>query len=60
MTIDEMTFDNVKACALKCPIRLPVRDGLAPVGTGEFGAMMEVSLVNDGPTTICMDTKNKE
>lgn len=31
-----------------------------PVGTGEFGAMMEVSLVNDGPTTICMDTKNKE
>lgn len=31
-----------------------------PVSTGEFGAMMEVSLVNDGPTTICMDTKNKE
>lgn len=31
-----------------------------PVGTGEFGAMMEVSLVNDGPVTICMDTKNKE
>ena len=31
-----------------------------PVGTGEFGAMMEVSLVNDGPTTICMDTKNKD
>lgn len=30
------------------------------VGTGEFGAMMEVSLVNDGPTTICMDTKNKD
>lgn len=31
-----------------------------PVGTGEFGAMMEVELVNDGPVTICMDTKNKE
>ena len=31
-----------------------------PVGTGEFGAMMEVALVNDGPVTICMDTKNKE
>ncbi len=31
-----------------------------PIGTGEFGAMMEVSLTNDGPTTICMDTKNKE
>lgn len=31
-----------------------------PVGTGEFGAMMDVSLVNNGPTTICLDTKNKE
>ncbi len=31
-----------------------------PVGTGEFGAMMQVALINDGPTTICMDTKNKE
>ncbi len=31
-----------------------------PIGTGEFGAMMEVDLLNDGPTTICMDTKNKE
>lgn len=31
-----------------------------PVKTGEFGAMMQVSLVNDGPVTICMDTKNKE
>lgn len=30
------------------------------VGTGEFGAMMEVDLLNDGPVTICMDTKNKE
>ncbi len=31
-----------------------------PIGTGEFGAMMQVELINDGPTTICMDTKNKE
>lgn len=31
-----------------------------PVGTGEFGADMQVSLVNDGPVTICIDTKNKE
>jgi D-tyrosyl-tRNA(Tyr) deacylase len=31
-----------------------------PIGTGEFGAMMQVELLNDGPTTICMDTKNKE
>lgn len=30
------------------------------VATGEFGANMKVSLVNDGPVTICMDTKNKE
>lgn len=31
-----------------------------PVGTGEFGAEMKVELINDGPVTICMDTKNKE
>lgn len=31
-----------------------------PVGTGEFGAMMEVDLLNNGPVTICMDTKHKE
>lgn len=31
-----------------------------PVGTGEFGAMMQVKLTNDGPVTICIDTKNKE
>ena len=30
------------------------------VGTGEFGADMQVKLVNDGPVTICMDTHNKE
>lgn len=31
-----------------------------PVGTGVFGAEMQVELINDGPVTICMDTKNKE
>lgn len=30
-----------------------------PVGTGEFGADMQVSLVNDGPVTICIDSKNR-
>lgn len=29
------------------------------VGTGKFGADMQVSLVNDGPVTIIIDTKNK-
>lgn len=28
-----------------------------PVGTGEFGADMQVALVNDGPVTICIDSK---
>ena len=31
-----------------------------PVATGVFGADMQVALVNDGPVTIIMDTKNKE
>ena len=31
-----------------------------PVGSGEFGAMMKVELINDGPVTIIIDTKNKE
>jgi D-tyrosyl-tRNA(Tyr) deacylase len=30
------------------------------VGTGIFGAEMQVELINDGPVTICMDTKKKE
>ena len=30
------------------------------VATGSFGADMKVMLINDGPVTICMDTKNKE
>jgi D-tyrosyl-tRNA(Tyr) deacylase len=31
-----------------------------PVKTGQFGANMQVSLVNDGPVTIIIDTKNKQ
>ncbi len=31
-----------------------------PVQTGEFGAMMQVSLCNDGPVTIIIDTKDKK
>lgn len=31
-----------------------------PVGTGEFGADMKVRLLNDGPVTILIDSKNKE
>lgn len=31
-----------------------------PIETGIFGAHMEVSLVNDGPVTIILDSKNKE
>jgi D-tyrosyl-tRNA(Tyr) deacylase len=30
-----------------------------PVGTGEFGADMKVELINDGPVTIIIDSKNK-
>ena len=30
-----------------------------PVGTGEFGADMKVALVNDGPVTICIDSKSR-
>ena len=31
-----------------------------PVATGRFGAMMQVALVNDGPVTLLLDTKNRE
>lgn len=31
-----------------------------PIETGTFGADMKVELLNDGPVTICIDTKNKE
>jgi D-aminoacyl-tRNA deacylase len=31
-----------------------------PIGTGVFGADMKVELLNDGPVTIVIDTKNRE
>lgn len=31
-----------------------------PVGTGDFGADMKVALINDGPVTVVIDTKNRE
>lgn len=38
-----------------------VSNGLGKeIGTGQFGADMKVELLNDGPVTICIDTKNKE
>ena len=41
-------------------IRQMENDAGKKVQTGKFGAMMEVSLINDGPVTILIDTKNKE
>ena len=34
------------------------RETVTKVATGEFGAMMDVELVNDGPVTIILDTRN--
>jgi len=36
------------------------KDANTDVQTGEFGADMQVSLINDGPVTIIIDSKNKE
>ena len=36
------------------------RDSASAIKTGEFGADMQVELINDGPVTIIIDTKNKE
>jgi D-aminoacyl-tRNA deacylase len=38
---------------------MELETGIRPK-TGEFGAMMKVHLVNDGPVTIIIDTKQKE
>lgn len=40
-------------------LRMRNQSGLK-IATGEFGAMMDVSLVNSGPVTILIDSKNKE
>jgi D-tyrosyl-tRNA(Tyr) deacylase len=39
---------------------LKFKEHVPHVATGEFGADMQVSLINDGPVTIAIDTKNKE
>jgi D-tyrosyl-tRNA(Tyr) deacylase len=55
--------------ASKPPVAIPLYEKLISqletdlgkkISTGEFGADMKVRLVNDGPVTIVMDTKNKE
>jgi D-tyrosyl-tRNA(Tyr) deacylase len=55
--------------ASKPPVAVPIYEQFVqqlqtdlgkPVATGEFGADMKVSLLNDGPVTIVIDTKNKE
>lgn len=55
--------------AAKPPVAIPLYEAFVkqlsadlgkPVSTGEFGADMKVELVNDGPVTIFIDTKNKE
>lgn len=35
-------------------------ESTCPVSTGKFGEMMDVSLINDGPVTIIIDSKNRE
>jgi D-tyrosyl-tRNA(Tyr) deacylase len=55
--------------ASKPPVAIPLYEKLIrqleadlgkPIGTGEFGADMKVSLLNDGPVTIIIDSKNRE
>lgn len=55
--------------AAKPDIAIPLYEGLTrklgelmgrPIQTGRFGAMMQVSLVNDGPVTLIIDTKVRE
>lgn len=55
--------------ASKPPIAIPLYEAFVTsmeksigkkVQTGQFGADMKVSLINDGPVTIIIDTKNKE
>ena len=55
--------------ASKAPVAVPLYEQFVqqlqadlgkPIATGEFGADMKVSLLNDGPVTIVIDSKNKE
>ena len=38
----------------------PALSGVEQVATGEFGAMMQVALVNDGPVTLVIDSQLRE
>ncbi|EDY22025.1 D-tyrosyl-tRNA(Tyr) deacylase [Chthoniobacter flavus Ellin428] len=55
--------------AAKPPVAVPLYEAMIarlttalgrPVATGRFGAMMQVALVNDGPVTLLLDTKDRE
>jgi D-tyrosyl-tRNA(Tyr) deacylase len=55
--------------ASKPPIAVPLYEAMIqqlenelgkPIQTGKFGADMQVSLLNNGPVTIIMDSKNKD
>ena len=55
--------------ASKPPVAIPLYEQMIaqltqdlekPIATGEFGADMQVQLLNDGPVTIIIDTKNKD
>ena len=55
--------------AAKPPVAIPLYETMVskltsalgrPVATGRFGAMMQVALVNDGPVTLLLDTKDRE
>ncbi|MCC6459712.1 MAG: D-tyrosyl-tRNA(Tyr) deacylase [Saprospiraceae bacterium] len=41
-------------------VEMLARESGRPVCTGSFGADMKVALLNDGPVTICIDSKNRE
>jgi D-tyrosyl-tRNA(Tyr) deacylase len=45
-------YENFISCLTRLSGKTPA--------TGEFGAMMDVELINDGPVTILIDTKEKE
>lgn len=55
--------------AAKPPVAIPLYERFLkmaehelgkPIGSGQFGADMKVALVNDGPVTILIDSKNRE
>jgi len=56
------SFDNVeeprRAEALFCGFAQKIRDRGIKVETGVFGEVMNVRLVNDGPVTFCIQSKN--